>query len=281
MFYKNILSFKSAIPDWVSNILLYDIGENSNTNYCEKLSDTEMVFYTEQTPINQNDLSTYIEEYGDLFYGFFIQTEKIEKENWNQKWEDNFRPIVINEKLGIRASFHETLNLETEIIINPKMSFGTGHHGTTFLCLDYLSHQDLSGKKVFDLGCGSGILGVLCLLKKANYLYAIDIDDWCIANSIENLKLNGFDSNYTVEKNNITLIKDIQFDIIVANINLIYHKEHFSYYSRLLTENGTLLLSGILNEDFEEIFQIAQKNNFTLKEKKEREKWLLLIFYKN
>ena len=182
--------------------------------------------------------------------------EKIAETNWNQVWESNFEPVIVNDYVAIRADFHKPItHTKLEIVITPKMSFGTGHHATTYMMIELMKDLDLSGSSVLDFGSGTGILAILAEKEGAKNIDAIDNDDWSIANAGENF-----------EKNNCTKINlrkasnsasEIKFDVILANINKNVIIENLALLSEQLNNGGQVLLSGLLKEDKDEILSIA------------------------
>ena len=203
--------------------------------------------------------------------------EKIAETNWNQVWESNFEPVIVNDYVAIRADFHKPItNTKFEIVITPKMSFGTGHHATTYMMIELMKEIDLNGRSVLDFGSGTGILAILAEKEGAKNIDAIDNDDWSIANAAENF-----------EKNNCTKINlrkasnpasDIRFDIILANINKNVIIENMALLSELLNNGGQILLSGLLKEDKDEILSIATELRLKFKKELIRNNWIALHF---
>ncbi len=184
--------------------------------------------------------------------------EEIEDRNWNKEWEKNFDPVFIDDNIAIRASFHETgQKYPHEIIIDPKMTFGTGHHQTTQLMMKAqlgISHQ---GKKVLDIGTGTGILSVLAYQLGASAIYAIDTDEGCIENSRENFKLNNV-KNYQIHKGAVKkLTFKYSFDIVLANINKNVLLAEMGYYKKIMSADAILLLSGFYEKNVPELIQEA------------------------
>jgi len=207
-------------------------------------------------------------------------TKKIIREkNWNEQWEKNFSPIEIENRVLIKAPFHRVPNLEFTVIIEPKMSFGTGHHETTRLMLREMMQADLTDKEVLDMGCGTGILAILASLKGAKNIMAIDIDEWAYENSIENVEKNKC-SNISIFQGDAELIKNKLFDIILANINRNILLSDIKNYSRSLKDNGLLLLSGIYETDLEKIKEEAQKQNLVFKNFDSKNNWVAASFRK-
>lgn len=181
----------------------------------------------------------------------------IEEQNWNQLWESNFEPITVDDFVGVRASFHQPIeNVQHEIVITPKMSFGTGHHATTWMMMKDMQSLDFSGKTVFDFGTGTGILAILAEKLGAAEVLAVDYDDWCIENATENLETNDC-SKITLMKGDTANVMQ-QFDIILANINRNIIEDNFQWLAQNLKPGATLLLSGLLKEDEQSIVKLIE-----------------------
>lgn len=205
--------------------------------------------------------------------------ETIEQTNWNSEWEKNFNPIQVDNLVSIRAPFHENPNLDYDIIIEPKMSFGTGHHETTHMMIQQLLAMDLNNKKVLDMGCGTGILAIFSEMKGASQIDAIDIDNWCYENSIENVSRNNC-KNISVFEGDATLLKNQKYDIIIANINRNILLKDMEAYINCLNNNGAILLSGFYKEDVQVIDNAVKQYNLTLDKIIERNNWVSLKYVK-
>ena len=208
---------------------------------------------------------------------FSYDVKEIEQVNWNEEWEKNFEPIVIADQVSIRAPFHENPGLKYDIVIEPKMSFGTGHHETTHLMIQHLMELDLQGKKVLDMGCGTGILAIFAEMKGATALDAIDIDDWCYENSLENVERNNC-QHISVFEGDASLLKPDAYDVIIANINRNILLKDMSVYTDSLKKNGILLLSGFYTEDIEKINESAELNGLKQDKKLIRNNWVGLKY---
>jgi ribosomal protein L11 methyltransferase len=198
--------------------------------------------------------------------------------NWNQKWEKEFLPVVVNSFVAVRATFHSPIKgVEHEIIITPKMSFGTGHHATTFLMLQQMKEIDFKNKSVLDFGTGTGILAILASKLGANKITAIDNDDWSIQNAKENF--------YTNNCRNISLVKNDSindygsFDIILANINLNIIKANIVGLRKSSHPGTKILLSGFLQYDEKEVKQLFSFNSCQLRIVKEKDGWISTLLY--
>lgn len=175
--------------------------------------------------------------------------EEIEQVNWNEEWEKNFEPIDVDGKCHVRAPFHPKTNAEFDIVIEPKMSFGTGHHETTHMMIQHLLETDVTNMKTLDMGCGTAILAILAEMKGAKPIDAIDIDNWCYLNSIENAERNNC-HEISVYEGDASLLKDKTYDLIIANINRNILLNDMQQYVDCLNKNGILLLSGFYTEIF-------------------------------
>ncbi|WP_088324453.1 50S ribosomal protein L11 methyltransferase [Polaribacter tangerinus] len=204
---------------------------------------------------------------------------EVAQTNWNAEWEKNFTPIQVDSLVSIRAPFHENPNLKYDIVIEPKMSFGTGHHETTYMMVQHLLKVNLKEKKVLDMGCGTGILAIFAEMKGANPIDAIDIDNWCYENSIENVASNNC-SNIHVFEGDSSLLKEKEYDVIIANINRNILLDDMSVYNNSLKENGVLLLSGFYKEDIEVIDKEVSKFGLKLENFLERNNWVALKYNK-
>ncbi len=198
--------------------------------------------------------------------------------NWNEEWEKNFTPINIEDQVAIRAEFHESLGLPHEIIIQPKMSFGTGHHATTYLMIQQMLDMDFTGKNVLDMGCGTSVLAIYAKQRGAAEVTAIDIDEWSVENSIENAERNGVQLN--ISQGTAESLGSEQFDIILANINRNILLSDISVYNSVLKEGGELLLSGLCFFDVTDIMKVCQEQNLQLERSLQREEWMSLRLQK-
>lgn len=207
--------------------------------------------------------------------------ELIKDQNWNQEWESNFTPVIIDNKCHVRATFHKpNPNVQYEIVIEPKMSFGTGHHETTSLMIQQMFDMSFNGKHILDMGCGTAILSILASKLNAAEVVAIDIDEWAFRNALENIEINN-SSHIKVLLGNKLAIPKKSFDIILANINRNILLDDMDTYSGHLINKGFLLISGIYISDIYLIVQAAQKNNLNLINQLEKNSWCSALFQKN
>lgn len=242
---------------------------------------------------NEEGLTAYVvsEEFDEeAFAGLHIlqsdefeityTSQEIEKVNWNIEWEKNFNPIIIDDQCSVRAPFHEKPETEFDIIIEPKMSFGTGHHATTHMMLQFILNNDWEGKTVLDMGCGTGVLAILTEMKGAKSVDAIDIDNWCYLNSMENVVRNNSEI-ISVYEGAAELLEGKHYDMIIANINRNILLEDISKYSECLNPGGKLFLSGFYIEDIPAIEEECNLNGLKIEDELEQENWAALSFIKS
>ena len=208
--------------------------------------------------------------------------KEVDDKNWNEEWESNFKPVIVADRILVRATFHQSIPpLDYEIIIDPKMSFGTGHHETTHMMLEAQLCMDHQGKKVLDIGTGTGILSILACKKGASQIDATDIDEWSISNCQENFGLNGV-QNHRIHHGAIKkLTLDPPYDIILANINKNIIMSELELYAQHIKKGGVMLLSGFLDSDVDEISDYCTRFEFELASLKKRNHWACLTFKKN
>lgn len=211
-------------------------------------------------------------------YQIQFKEKTVEDINWNQLWESNFQPVIVKDFVAVRADFHEPVNeVEHEIIITPKMSFGTGHHATTYMMIEQMKEIDFRGKDVFDFGTGTGILAILAEKLGAGKIFAVDIDDWSIENALENTERNHCQKVF-IEKDSSPVAEN-KFDIILANINKNVILENLTSLRNQLTEPGILLVSGILETDKDEIVKAAKNLKLQVEKELIRNNWICLRFH--
>ena len=201
--------------------------------------------------------------------------KKIKQENWNEKWESNYFPVIINDICAIRAPFHKKINCKYELIIMPKMSFGTGHHETTELMIKQILNLNFKNKNVLDVGCGTGVLSILASKLSANQVTGIDTDDWAFQNSIDNSKLNNVDDIHFFHGDVHSITKN-KYDYIFANINLNTIIDQLLIYINLITSKGSILISGFYEENEDIILTLVKKLKLKVVTKKNKNKWLML-----
>lgn len=207
-------------------------------------------------------------------------TEAIEQVNWNEEWEKNFDPIDVDGICYVRAPFHEPKSATYEIVIEPKMSFGTGHHETTYLMMKHLLNMDIQDQMVLDMGCGTALLAILASMRGAKHVDAIDIDNWCYLNSIENGERNNITNMSVYEGDASLLTESDKYDLIIANINRNILLNDMHVYDKALKLEGTILFSGFYTEDIPFIKEAAEKLGMRYESMLEKNNWVALKFIK-
>lgn len=267
--------FKVNPPQPGSEILMALISEFEFSTF-ENTEDGFVAYIDEKDAslVNFNELI-----FEDFTYSY--QIEKIAQTNWNAEWEKNFEPVKIDSLLLIRAPFHPSdKTVKHEIVIMPKMSFGTGHHQTTQLMCAAMFEQNFKNARVLDMGSGTGILAILAKKLGANDILAIDIDEWSVENCIENCT-NNDSANVIVKKGDVDLIENQKpFDFILANINKNILKSHLKSYSAKLNPGGKLFLSGFFKTDVEDLSSLALIQNLKLEIRNSKEEWAMMVLEK-
>jgi ribosomal protein L11 methyltransferase len=259
-----------------SEILIAQLGEKAFESFIE--TETGISAYVQKDSWSETILED-IQILDNPEFKINYTFEEIEQVNWNEEWEKNFEAIEVDEKCHVRAPFHEKTNAEYDIVIEPKMSFGTGHHETTHMMIQHILETDFTNKKTLDMGCGTAILAILAEMKGAQPIDAIDIDNWCYLNSIENAGRNNC-NHITVYEGDASLLVDKKYDIIIANINRNILLNDMQHYVDCLNENGILFLSGFYTEDIPVISESCIAKGLTYEKQFEKNNWVALRFKK-
>ncbi len=274
-YHKVSLNIQPRTP-WV-DVFIDELGELG----CDSFEETETGFnaYIPSQELNE-DLKihlTSLSQRKDIKLDFNI--EVIPTKNWNEIWESSFEPILVGNWCSILAPFHQNeFDTKHKIYIEPKMSFGTGHHETTFMMVQVMENLDLKGKSVLDMGSGTGVLAILAKKMQAQYVEAIDIEDWAVQNCIENASINNV--KLEVKLGGKEQISKNVFNVILANINRNILIDQMATYADHLDIGGELFISGFLTEDEEIISNCAFQNNLIQLKKLKKENWLCLAFIK-
>lgn len=279
MQYKKVTVVLTPYDETASDIVMAQMGELGFDSFEETeggfIGYAQISNYTEGTLAT---LSTYVEG-----VSMTIEEDIIEDQDWNKEWEENyFKPIVIGGKCRIRSPFHEAdPSMQYEIIINPQMSFGTGYHETTTMMMEYLMEKDITGKSVLDMGCGTGILGIMAIMRGAQAVDCVDIDEWCYNNTLENISLNSLNGITTILGGAEVLGKEPRYDLIVANINRNILTRDMHLYAQTLKPGAQMMLSGFYSEDADIVLKEAQRFGLSLVEKKVMNNWNGLFLQKD
>ena len=264
----------SPITPW-RNVLIAKLGEIG----FESFEDTDLGFhgYIQKSVFDLgllNQLSLF--ENKDIQVSWVVS--EIQPQNWNETWEKNFKPMRIGSDCIIRAHFHEKVEAKYDLIITPKMSFGTGHHETTRMIMSFLLETDCTEKTVLDMGAGTGVLAILADKKGAKSVLAVDFDQWCVENTNENLKLN--------KSRNIEVLKGswvpkvASYDLILANINRNVLLVQISDYAAQLNAGGHLIMSGFYNKDLKSIQECCASVHLKFIRNLEENNWVAASFSK-
>ena len=239
-------------------------------------SETGIIAYIQEVDWYEDILSSIqILSSNDFSISYTVET--IEQVNWNAEWETNFKPILVDDRCMVRAPFHDKGEVEFDIIIEPKMSFGTGHHETTHMMIQHILDHDFTNKSVLDMGCGTGVLAILAEKRGARSIDAIDIDHWCFENSNENVERNDC-KNIRVFEGDASLLSGKSYDVIIANINRNILLNDLKTYVACLNRDGELYLSGFYSEDIPVIENACASHMLKLVKKLERNNWVALKF---
>jgi len=272
MIYLELHCVPANASSELNEILIARLAEAGYESFVD--ADNGFKAYIQKSLFNQQFVDILVLE------GHKCSVCEMEDKNWNEEWERNFEPVLIGNACYIRAPFHpERMDVKYTINIEPKMSFGTGHHETTSLMVEAVLECQMQSKRVLDMGCGTGVLAILATKLGAKNILAIDIDEWAYRNTLENITLNQC-NQIEVQLGDIDLLSGKKFDIILANINRNILLKQIPAYSQCLEKGGQLLLSGIYTEDQDIIEGQAMLHQFKLKQSKVKNRWMMLKFEK-
>lgn len=262
----------SPINDFVRDILTAELAQFDYDSFEE--TGYGLDAYLPSASFNTDDIIT-LQIMNNDEYKINFEHEVMPDQNWNETWEKHyFNPIIIANKCVIHSPFHTNIpKSEYDILIEPKMAFGTGHHETTGLMVQHILAIDFTKKTVLDMGCGTGILGILCAKKQAKQVLGIDIEDWAFNNTNENIKLNKITQMHAL-CGDASILTNEKYDVILANINRNILLQDIHKYVKVLNNNGTLLLSGFYKTDMEIIDAECDKQGLTKISFKEDNKWV-------
>lgn len=261
-----------------TEILIAELGEAGFESFVE--NEDGVIAYIPKSEWKASCLDDiYILQSGE--FEITCKTEEIAQVNWNEEWEKNFQPIAVDGVCTVRAPFHEVPSTRYDIIIEPKMSFGTGHHETTHMMIQHLLKLDLKGKKVLDMGSGTGVLAILAEKRGAEAVDAVDIDNWCYLNALENVERNQCRA-VSVFEGDAAVLEGRTYEVIIANINRNILLQDIPVYVSCLQPGGTLLLSGFYKENMPVIEELCVKFSLSFVENLERNRWVAVQYkYEN
>lgn len=268
--------FVVSPPQPASEILIAELGYAGFESFVE--TENGVLAYIQKNDWHETILDD-IQILNSAEFEISHTFSEIAQTNWNEEWEKNFEPIMVSGICSVRAPFHEKPEVLYDIVIEPKMSFGTGHHETTYMMIQHILKNEWTDKKVLDMGCGTAVLAILAEMRGAKPIDAVDVDNWCYLNALENVERNGC-KHISVYESDASLLKGRQYDVIIANINRNILLEDMEVYAACLNKNGELYLSGFYNEDLPAIVKECNKHGLTFVENLEQNKWVAVKFVK-
>ena len=259
-----------SVPENTQDLLIAGLSDLNASGF-EQL-DEELIAWFNEDDYNEVEILPLLSAYQ-------YKIEKVKEQNWNEIWEKDFQPVVVDNFCAIRAHFHEPISsVQHEIIITPKMSFGTGHHATTYMMIQQMEAIDFKNKTVFDFGTGTGILAILAEKLEAEHVTAIDVDNWSIDNAAENIERNHCQAIELHLSSQVPSGKT--FDIILANINKNVILQYFEALVKAVNTNGVIVLSGLMKEDEKDIILASKGFPLELRKNINRGNWISLYFSK-
>lgn len=278
MDYNKITIIINPLEEWLREVLTAQLGEIGFESFIE--TETGVEAFIPVPDFHEDNLFEVIKSFEEDFT-FVVHRETIKSQNWNEVWEKNyFKPLVINNECVIRAPFHTDFpRAKYEIIIEPNMAFGTGNHETTSMMVETVLVNDMENKTVLDMGCGTGILGILASMKGAKKVTAIDIDEWSFNGANENAALNKIE-NITVKQGDAGLLGNEKFEIIFANIHKNVLMNDMPTYSEVLQPKGLLVMSGFYTDDIQDIKSKAESLGLKDNGFKTKNNWVATSFRK-
>lgn len=274
MNYTEVRFFIEPYEEYISDLLAEELGEIGFDSFVP--TEESLDAYILETAFDESKLISLLTDF-PFEVSIEYKVTQIESKNWNEEWEKNFfEPIVIGNDCVIHSSFHKDVpKVKYDIVIDPKMAFGTGHHETTSLVIGELLKMDLEGKTLLDMGCGTAVLAILAAMRGAKGILAIDIDTWCTDNSIENIAINKI-GGIEVKLGGAELLSGLHFDIVLANINRNILLADMEQYAACLSTGGELYMSGFYKEDIPLIEAEANRNGLKLISFNEKNNWVVV-----
>ena len=257
-----------------SDILIAELGEVGFESFVEQ--DDGILAYIQKEDWSSQVLNDIQIRHNSNFT-ITHSIKEIEQENWNATWEENFEAIQVDDRCVVRAPFHKKPNVAFDIVIEPKMSFGTGHHETTYMMLQHILELDCKGKSVLDMGSGTGVLAILTAMKGASRVDAIDIDNWCYLNAKENIVRNNC-GHIQVYEGDVGLLQEKKYDVILANINRNILLKDIPVYAANLIPKGLLILSGFYGTDLSVITSKCLESGLEFVRNHEKNEWISAVY---
>lgn len=278
MKYFEFIFHTDPCTETVNDVLAAVLGDAGFESFIA--NENGLTAYIQQTLCNESAIEEAIKNFPVPDTRISYTFTEAEDKNWNEEWEKNFfRPIVIGDRCVIHSTFHEDIpKAAYDIVINPQMAFGTGHHETTSLIIGELLDSELKGKSVLDMGCGTSILAILARMRGAQCCTAIDIDEWCVRNSLENIELNKMDRIDVSQGDASSLTGKGPFDVIIANINRNILLNDIKHYTACMRSGSELYMSGFYVEDIPLIRKEAEKHGLSFVHHKEKNRWAAVKF---
>ncbi len=257
-----------------SDILIAELGYAGFESFVE--NEEGILAYIQKTDWSV-DILNGVEILKNENFKISFHYKEIEQQNWNATWEENFEPIQVADQCVVRAPFHEKPSVVYDIVIEPKMSFGTGHHETTHMMLEHILNTDFKGKTVLDMGSGTGVLAILASMRGATQIDAIDIDNWCYLNAKENMSRNHCE-NIEVYQGDALLLENKSYDIILANINRNILLADLPIYARCLNKEGQIFLSGFYEDDIPLISSKCEESGLKFQKFSKKNNWVAVKY---
>jgi len=266
----------SPFQPW-ADLLSAELGEIGFESFVEE--GNHLLAYVEEDFFNEESIKA-VDTLNNESVQVSFEFKYLEQKNWNKEWESNFEPVYVDDEVCVRATFHKPEpKYKYEIVIDPKMSFGTGHHATTHLILSAMRSIDFKDKSVLDMGSGTGVLAIFAAIKGANPIFAIDIDEWCSVNAQENAERNNV-SQIQISQGGKEKISGLKVDILLANINRNILLDQMAAYSEAILPNGVLHISGFYKTDVDVLVAEAKLNGLEYVAQNAIGDWTTVNFYK-
>ena len=280
MKYLEFIFHTEPCTEVVNDVLSAVLGEVGFESFVEQ--EGGIAAYIQTALYDEETLKSALDSFPLADTTLTYTYKEAEDKDWNEEWEKNFfQPIVIGNRCVIHSTFHHDVpQAEYDIVINPQMAFGTGHHETTSLIIGELLEADLQGKALLDMGCGTSILAILARMRGAAPCTAIDIDEWCVRNSLENIELNHVDSISVFQGDASILPDKAPFDVVIANINRNILLNDMKHYVARMNPGARLFMSGFYTDDIPAIREEAERNGLRFVHHKEKNRWAAVQFEK-